>query len=53
MVKEYKFIMENDVVLRPKGKYVVYSMWIYKIMHAVDGNIEKYKARFVVSLKRE
>ena len=23
------------------------SRWIYKIKHAVDGNVEKYKARFV------
>jgi hypothetical protein len=25
----------------------VTSKWIYKIKHAVDGSIEKYKARFV------
>ena len=34
-----------DVVPRPKGKSVVASKWIYKIKHAADGNIEKYKAR--------
>jgi hypothetical protein len=42
--------MKNDVwevVLRPEGKSVVTSKWIYKIKHAVDSNIEKYKARFV------
>jgi hypothetical protein len=23
------------------------DVWIYKIKHAVDGSVEKYKARFV------
>lgn len=44
--------MKNDVwevVLRPEGKSVVTSKWIYKIKQAVDGSIEKYKARFVAS----
>ena len=36
-----------DVVPIPEGKSVVTSKWIYKIKHAVDGSIEKYKARFV------
>ena len=36
-----------DVVPRPKGKSIVISKWIYKINHAADGSIEKYKARFV------
>jgi hypothetical protein len=51
MMEEYQSIMKNDVweiVLRPEGKSVVTSKWIYKIKHAADGNIEKYKARFVV-----
>jgi hypothetical protein len=50
MTKEYQFILKNDVwdiVPRPKGKSVVTSKWIYKIKHAVDGSVEKYKARFV------
>ena len=50
MVEEYASIMKNDVweiVLRPEGKYVVTSKWIYKIKYAAYGNIEKYKARFV------
>ena len=37
-----------DVVPRPEGKLVVTSKWIYKIKHAADGSIEKYKARFIV-----
>ena len=48
MIKEYQF--KNDVwdaVSIPEGKYEVSSIWIYKIQHAVDGNIVGYKARFV------
>jgi hypothetical protein len=50
MMEEYQSIMKNDVwdiVLRPEGKSVVTSKWIYKIKHVADGSIEKYKARFV------
>jgi hypothetical protein len=50
MVEEYSSIMKNDVwdiVSRPEGKSVVSSKWIYKIKHAADGSVEKYKARFV------
>ena len=36
-----------DVVPRPKGKSIVTSKWISKTKHAADGNIEKYKERFV------
>ena len=36
-----------DVVPRPKRKSVVTSKWIYKIKHAADCSIEKYKAIFV------
>ena len=42
--------MKNDVwdiVSKPEGKSVVSSKWIYKIKHAGDGSIEKYKTRFV------
>jgi hypothetical protein len=50
MTEEYQSIMKNDVwdiVPRPKGKSVVTSKWIYKIKHAADGSVEKYKARFL------
>ena len=50
MIEEYQSIMKNDVwdvVPRPKEKSVVTSKWIYKIKHAADGSIEKYKAIFV------
>ena len=42
--------MKNDVwdiAPKPKGKSVVSSKWIYKIKHASNGSIEKYKAKFV------
>ena len=50
MIEEYQTIMKNnvwDVIPRLEGKSVVTSKWIYKINHAVDGSIEKYKARFM------
>ena len=50
MIEECQLIMNTavwDVVQRPKGKFIVTSKWIYKIKHATDGSIEKYKARFV------
>jgi hypothetical protein len=50
MMEEYNSIMKNDVwevVPRPEGKSVVTSRWLYKLKHAVDGSIEKYKAHFV------
>eukprot|EP00253_Pinus_taeda_P027409 PITA_27409 len=42
--------MKNDaweIVPRPSDKSIVTSKWIYDIKHLVDGNIDKYKARFV------
>jgi hypothetical protein len=50
MTEEYPSIMQNDIweiLPRPKEKSVVTSKWVYKIKHAVDGSIDKYKARFV------
>ena len=50
MQEEYSSIMKNDVwevVPRPEGKSVVTSRWLYKVKHATDGSIEKFKARFV------
>jgi hypothetical protein len=50
MIEEYQSIIKNDVwevVPIPKKKDVVYSKWIYKIKHPVDGSIEKHKERFV------
>jgi hypothetical protein len=50
MVEEYTSIMKNDVwdiVPRPEGKSIVSSKWLYKIKHATDGSIEKFKVRFM------
>jgi hypothetical protein len=50
MTEEYQSILKNDVwdvVPRPEGNSVVTSKWIYKIKHAANGSIEKYKAIFV------
>ena len=52
MIEEYESIMKNDVweiVPRPNGKSVVTSKWIFKIKHATDGSIDKYKLRFVAT----
>jgi hypothetical protein len=50
MTEEYQSIIKNDVweiVPRSKSKDVVSSKCLFKIKHAADGSIEKYKARFV------
>lgn len=50
MVEEYSSIMKNsmwEVVPWPEGKFVVGSRWLYKIKHATDGSVEKFKAQFV------
>ena len=50
MNEYYQSIMNNDfwdIVPKPKRKSIVASNWIYKIKHAIDCSIEKYKARFV------
>ena len=39
-----------DIVPKPENKSVVSSKWIYKIKHAADGSIEKYKAIFVAGV---
>ena len=46
MIEEYQSIIKNDVwdiVPRPKGKFVISSKWLFKIKHAFDGSVKKYK----------
>ena len=50
MMDKYHSVIKYDVweiVPRPEGKSVVTSRWLYKLKHAADGSVEKYKARFV------
>ena len=50
MVEEYDSIMKNqvwEVVSRPQGKKVVGSRWIYKVKHAAERSVDKYKEHFV------
>ena len=50
MMEEYNSIMKNgvwEIVLRPEGKSMVTSKWLYKIKHVANGSIKKYKAWFV------
>ena len=50
IVEEYEPIMKKqvwEVVQRLEGKQVVGSRWNYKVKHAIDGSVEKCKARFV------
>lgn len=56
MVEEYNSIMKNngwEIVPRPEAKSVVTSRWLFKIKHAADGSVDKFKVRFgEVSLKK-
>jgi hypothetical protein len=50
MLEEYRSIKKKnvwDIVPRPKDKSVVCSKWIYKIKHAADGSVEKFKEIFI------
>jgi hypothetical protein len=35
------------IVLKPEGKLIVSSRWLYKIKHSTYENINKFKERFV------
>jgi hypothetical protein len=47
---EFNSIMKNNVweiVPQLEGKSMIDSEWLYKVKHAIDGSVEKYKAGFV------
>jgi len=49
-VEAYDSIVHNnvwDVASRLEEKSVVISHWMYKVKKAVDGSVEKHKARFL------
>ena len=42
MMEEYNSIMKNgvwEIVLRPEGKSMVTSKWLYKIKHVANGSV--------------
>jgi len=48
--KELKSLIDNEtweLVPRPKGRKVVKSKWVLTVKLTVNGDIERYKARFV------
>eukprot|EP00253_Pinus_taeda_P010831 PITA_10831 len=53
MVEEYDSIVHSsvwDVVPRLEDKFVVSSRWLYKVKQAIDGSVEKNKARFLAHI---
>ena len=49
-MQEYHFVMKKyacEVVPRLEGNSFVTSWCLYRIKHAADGTIEKYKSQFV------
>jgi hypothetical protein len=51
MQHEYDSLLSNgtwELVDLPAGRAVVNIMWIYKIKSDLDGDVSRYKARFVV-----
>jgi len=50
MDEEFNSLVKNQtwqLVPRPKGRNVITGKWVYKIKRGADGNIERYKARWV------
>jgi hypothetical protein len=51
MFEKNNSILKNDawdIVLRPMGKSMIDSRWLYKIKHEKNGSIERYKSKFIV-----
>jgi hypothetical protein len=50
MQEEYDSLVVNNIqslVPLPKGRNPIFCKWVFKIKHAVDGEVECYKARLV------
>ena len=50
MDEKYRSLMANntwDLVLLPKGRKLVRCKWLYKTNYALDGSVERLKARLV------
>jgi hypothetical protein len=50
MNEEYCSLMENDtwdLVPLPKGRKLVRCKWVYRTKYALDGSVERHKARLV------
>jgi hypothetical protein len=46
-MRTWKDLDVYDVVLRPKGRKVIGSKWVFRVKQGPDGTIQKYKARIV------
>ena len=53
MNEEYRYLMENntwDIIPLPKGRKIVKCKWVYKTKYALDGSVERHKARLVAKI---
>ena len=51
MKEEYKFLMDNNtwcLVQASSGAYVLRGRWVYTLKRGFDGEVIRYKARWVV-----
>lgn len=49
--EEFKSLLENNtwtLVDLPPGRRAIDGKWIFRCKYALDGNVDRYKARFVV-----
>ncbi len=50
MQEEYDFLIVNNIwssVPHPKGRKPISCKWVFKIKHGVNGEVERYKVKFV------